>query len=128
MVDIVASTVAVLRRRRLPLPEVLARFIVRRAGRLAGIAIDRPGPVQTAPAVSCPTAIIHGTDDPIVPIREARRLGDAFKAPIRWFPVTGAKHLDVIDLGGRPLFEELAAALDHAAEASSASNKDRNIT
>ncbi len=123
MVDIVASTVAVLRRRRLPLPEVLARFVVRRAGRLAGIPIDRPGPVQTAPAVSCPTAIIHGMDDPIVPISEARRLGDAFPAPPRWFPVPGAKHLDVIDLGGQHLLEELAAALDQAAKENSASLK-----
>ena len=49
MVDIVASTVAVLRRRRLPFPKILARLVVRRAGRLAGMPIDRPGPVQTAP-------------------------------------------------------------------------------
>ena len=114
MVDIVASTAMVLRKRRLPFPEILARRVVRRAGRLAGMRIDRPGPVQIAPSVACPTAIIHGTEDVTVPLGEARRLAEAFPRPPRWFEVAGARHIDVIDKGGDPLLEQIAAFLEKA--------------
>jgi competence protein ComEC len=114
MVDIVASTAMVLRKHRLPFPEILARRVVRRAGKLAGMRIDRPGPVQTAPSVACTTAIIHGTDDAIVPVREARRLADAFPLAPHWFEVAGARHIDVIDKGGDPLLEQIAAVLEKA--------------
>ena len=115
MVDIVRSTATVLRRRRLAVPEVPGRLVVRRAGKLAGMRIDRPGPLETAPRVRCPTVIIHGTDDSIVPCEEARRLADAFPLPPHWFDVAGAKHIDVIDKGGEPLLEQIAAVLDKAA-------------
>ncbi len=116
MVDIVASTAAVLRRRRLPFPGFMARRVVRRAGRLAGIRIDQPGPVETATAVKCRTAIIHGTDDAIVPADEARRLADAFPSPPQFFEVPGAKHIDVIDKGGDPLLALIAGVLDATAD------------
>jgi competence protein ComEC len=115
MVDIVASTAMVMRKRRLPFPRILARRVVRRAGKLAGMPIDRPGPVEMAPGVKCRTAIIHGTDDAIVPLREARRLADAFATPPHWFEVSGAKHIDVIDRGGEPLLAQIAAVLEEAA-------------
>jgi alpha-beta hydrolase superfamily lysophospholipase len=114
MVDLVASTVAVLRRRRLPFPNMLARRVVRRASKLAGIPIDRPSPVETAPRVRCPTAVIHGTDDSIVPIQEARRLASAFPSSPCWFEIAGAKHIDVVDVGGQPLLEQVAAMLEKA--------------
>ncbi len=115
MVDIVASTAAVLRRRRLPFAHVLSRLVVRRAGKLAGMRIDHPGPVQTAGSVRCTTAIIHGMDDTIVPIVEARRLADAFPSPPQWFAVPGARHIDVVDKGGEPLLDQIAAVLENAA-------------
>ena len=115
MVDIVASTAAVLRRRRLPFPIFLARRVVRRAGKLAGMRIDRPGPVEAAPSVAVRPLIIHGTDDPIVPIREARRLAEAFPSPPRWFDVAGAKHIDVVDKGGELLLEQIARCSTEAA-------------
>jgi competence protein ComEC len=112
MVDIVASTMAVMRRRRLPFPRILAHLVVRRAGKLAGMPIDRPGPLQTAPTVHCSTAIIHGTDDPIVPIRDARRLAGTFPSPPRWFEIPGAKHTDVVDKGGAELLDQIVMSLD----------------
>ena len=124
MVDLVASTVAVLRRRRLPFARILARQVVRRAGRLAGMPIDRPSPLQTAPGVRCPTAMIHGTDDSIVPIQEARRLASAFSPPPCWFEIAGAKHIDVVDVGGQPLLEQVAAVLDQAVDAKARWSKE----
>ena len=112
---IVSSTATVLRRRRLPFPRFLAGLVVRRAGKLAGMRIDRPGPLKTAPSVTCPTVIIHGMDDLIVPREEARRLADAFPLQPHWFDVAGAKHIDVIDKGGEPLLEQIAAVLEKAA-------------
>jgi uncharacterized protein len=117
MVDLVASTAAVLRRRRLPFPRILARRVVRRASRLAGMPIDRPSPVETAPRVRFPTAMIHGTDDSIVPIQEARRLASAFACPPHWFEVAGAKHIDVVDVGGQPLLAQVAGVLEEALSA-----------
>ena len=116
MVDIVDSTAVVLRRRRIPFPMVLARQIVRRAGKVAGMRIDRPGPVEAASNVGCRTLILHGTDDPIVPMREARRLAEAFSSPPHWFDVAGAKHIDVIDKGGEMLLDQIARVLAEAAE------------
>ena len=124
MVDLVASTVVVLRRRRLPFPKILARRVVRRASRLAGMPIDRPSPVETAPLVRCPTVMIHGTDDSIVPIQEARRLAGAFPRPPCWFEIKGAKHIDVVDVGGQALLEQVAAVLEKAVGAMGAVEKE----
>jgi beta-lactamase superfamily II metal-dependent hydrolase/alpha-beta hydrolase superfamily lysophospholipase len=117
MVDLVASTVAVLRKRRLPFSRFHARRVVRRASRLAGMPIDRPSPVESAPSVRCPTAIIHGTDDLIVPIQDARRLAEAFRNQPRWFEIIGAKHIDVVDIGGDDLLARIARFLDEVIEA-----------
>jgi alpha-beta hydrolase superfamily lysophospholipase len=123
MVDLVASTAVVLRRRRLPFPSFLARRIVRRASKLAGIPIDRPSPLELAGSVRCPTAIIHGTDDPIVPSQDARRLADAFPSAPHFFEIEGAKHIDVVDLGGEGLLERVALMLQSAVGAKSEAEK-----
>ena len=114
LVDLFASTVVVLRRRRFPFPKFLARRVVRRARRVAGMPIDRPSPMETAPLVRCPTVVIHGTDDSIVPIGDARRLASAFARPPCWFKIKGAKHIDVVDVGGQPLLEQVAVMLERA--------------
>jgi pimeloyl-ACP methyl ester carboxylesterase len=116
MVDLVASTAKVLRRRRIPFSRILAPLVVRRAGKLAGMRIDRPGPVQIAASVNCPTVILHGTDDLIVPVDEARRLAAAFPSPPHWFDVSGAKHIDVVDKGGQAILDQVALVLDQAAQ------------
>jgi len=115
MVDINASMAVVLRDRWLPFPKLLARLVIRRAGKLVGMPLDRPRPVESAARVECFTAFVHGTDDPLVAIAEARRLADAFPSPPRWFDVPGAKHTDVVEMGGDELLDRIAAFLDEAA-------------
>ncbi len=112
MVDLDASVAVLLRKKWLPFPELLARLVTRRAGKLAGVSLSRPRPIDSAPCVTCPTLIVHGTDDWLVPIAEARRLADAFPTPPRWFDVAGAGHTNVIAKGAEPLFEQIAAFLD----------------
>jgi competence protein ComEC len=117
MVDLGVSIVKVLRRRRLPFPNLLASLIACRAGKLAGVPIHRPRPIDLAPDVTCPTLIVHGTNDTIVTLNEARRLADAFAKQPRWFEVPDARHTDVVDKGGAELLDRIAAFLDEAAGA-----------
>ena len=67
-------------RRMIPFPKLMARLVTRRAGRLAGVPIHAPRPIDSARQVTCPTLILHGTNDTVVSIDEARRLADAFPA------------------------------------------------
>ncbi len=114
MVDLNASVAALLRGRRIPFPRQLARLITRRAGRLAGVALNRPRPIDLASSVTCATLIVHGTEDSLVPISEARRLADAMASPPRWFDVPGAGHINVIAVGGDELIDHIAAFLDES--------------
>jgi competence protein ComEC len=115
MVDIERSTAVILRRRRIPLPNLLARLVIRRAGKLAGMPIDRPGPIESARKARCRTMIVHGTDDNLVPISDARRVADAFVSPPRWLDVAGANHTNVLEKGADVLLVEIARFLDEAA-------------
>jgi competence protein ComEC len=124
MVDLDASVAVVLRKKRLTFSKLLARLVTRRAGKLAGVSLSRPRPIDSAPRVACPTLIVHGTDDRLVVIAEARRLADAFPTRPRWFDVAGAGHTNVIDKGAEPLFEQIAAFLDEASRSTEPSRSE----
>ena len=118
MVDLEDSVAALLRARRLPFSKQFAHLITRRASKLAGVALNHPRPIDLAPKVTCATLIVHGTNDPLVPIDEARRLADALASPPRWFDVEGAGHINVIAVGGEALIDHIAAFLDEVAQPS----------
>jgi pimeloyl-ACP methyl ester carboxylesterase len=115
MVDLEASMAIALRRRKIPCAKLMTRLITRRAGKLAGVPIHRPRPIDSAPEVACPTLIVHGTNDTIVTLEEAHRLADAFPTQPRWYEVPDARHTDVVDKGGENLLNRIAAFLDEAA-------------
>lgn len=114
MVDLDSSVAALLRSRRLPFARHLARLITRRAAKLAGVSLSRPRPIELASNVHCATLIIHGTDDALVPIDDARQLAAALASTPRWFDVPGAGHINVISVGGDDLIDHIAAFLDEA--------------
>jgi len=59
--------------------------------------------------VTAPLLILHGTDDPAIPVAEAHRLYDAAHEPKMIFIADGAGHLDAWEGGGERLaFEALA--------------------
>ena len=59
--------------------------------------------------VTAPLLILHGTDDPAIPVAEAHRLYDAAHEPKMIFIADGARHLDAWEGGGERLaFEALA--------------------
>ena len=114
MVDLDVSMALVLRRRKVPFPALMARLVTRRAGKLAGVPIHSPRPIDSARKVACPTLVLHGTNDTIVAIDEARSLADAFPAAPRWIEVPDARHTDVVDKGGEELLDRIATFLDEA--------------
>jgi pimeloyl-ACP methyl ester carboxylesterase len=117
LVDLAAAVAVPLRRRRFPMSGLLARLILRRASKLAGMPLDRPRPIDLAPRVTCPVLILHGSDDTLVPAAAARRLATAFPDPPVWVDVPGAGHSDVVDTGGEPILDQVAAFLGKAAGA-----------
>jgi pimeloyl-ACP methyl ester carboxylesterase len=49
-----------------------------------------------AARVTCPTLLLHGTEDEIVPVRHADTLAAAFPTPPRVIRTVGATHNDAI--------------------------------
>ncbi len=101
-----------IRRFRLPGPRLLARLIARRAEALAGVSLTRPRPLDLAPRVAVPTLIVHGSNDTLVALSDAQRLADAFPAAASLIEVTGARHTDILDVGGPALLDRITAFLD----------------
>ena len=124
MVDLVVSMTHVLRRRKIPFPKLMARLVTRRAGKLAGVPIHLPAPIESVRHVTCPTLILHGTNDTVVSIDEARRLADAFPAPPYWIEVPDARHTDVVDKGGEAILDRVAEFLDEATSSAVARRVD----
>jgi uncharacterized protein len=116
MVDLDTSVAALLRKRGLRFTAMLARLITRRAGRIAGVPLHRPTPVDVAPRVACPALIVHGADDWLVPQADVRRLADAFPMPPRRIEVPGAGHSNVVGTGGEELVGRIVEFLDGMAE------------
>jgi competence protein ComEC len=114
LVDLAASLAVVLRTRRLPFPKLLARLVIRRAKKIVGLPIDQPSPIETASRSGCRSLIVHGVLDPLVAVGEARRLAGAFASPSCWIDVEGAKHNDVVDVGGDELLARIVTFLDDA--------------
>ena len=110
--DLEAAIAVMLRRFRLPGPRLLARLIARRAEALAGVSLTRPRPLDLAPRVAVPTLIVHGSNDALVALADAQRLADAFPAAAPLIEVAGARHTDILDVGGPELLDRIAAFLD----------------
>ena len=100
--------------RRLKVPGLFAPLVLLRAGMLAGVRLDRPRPIDLAPILRVPVLILHGGNDRLVPLAEARQLAGAFAEPARLIEVAGAGHGDVVVVGGPGLLDEVGAFLDAA--------------
>ena len=114
--DLEAAITVMVRRSRLPWPRLVARLVARRAEALAGVSLTRPRPLDLAPRVTVPALIVHGSKDTLVALADARRLADAFPVPASFIEVEGARHTDILDVGGEPLLDRIAAYLDAATE------------
>jgi alpha-beta hydrolase superfamily lysophospholipase len=113
-VDLAATLTDVLRRKHLPLPGLLARLALHRAARLAGVSLARPRPIDSAARIDRPALVVHGTDDTLIPLADARRLARSFPRPAPFIEVAGAGHGNVVETGGPPLLDRIATFLDEA--------------
>jgi pimeloyl-ACP methyl ester carboxylesterase len=66
--------------------------------------------------VHAPILIVHGTRDEVVPFEMGRRLFAAASEPKRFYPVEGAGHNDVIEVGGDAYLQQLAAFVGRSYE------------
>jgi alpha-beta hydrolase superfamily lysophospholipase len=123
--DLEEAIVVMLRRLRLPAPRWLARMIAARAEALTGVSLTRPRPIDTAPLVHAPTLIVHGADDSLVLLADARRLADAFRHPAALIEVPGARHANVVDVGGADLLDCIAGFLDESVRANQSATVER---
>ena len=112
--DLKSAVVAVLRRLKIPIPEALAPLLLRRARALAGVSLDRPRPIDFAPLVAAPTLILHGFDDLIAPVADARSLAAAFPRTAEIIEVSGAGHANVVGIGGDALTGRIGGFLNEA--------------
>ena len=107
MADLELAMAVWFRNHRFPCAHLLARLVTRRAGRLAGVSLTWPRPIDVAPRVLCPVLIVHGSDDQLVTVREVRRLAGGFPNATGLIEVPGARHADVISVGGDALLERI---------------------
>ena len=113
--DLKSPVAAVLRRLRIPLSRAFARLILIRARALAGVALDHPLPIDLAAQVHARVLILHGSNDLIAPITDARGLANAFPVPAQILEVAGAGHANVVGIGGDGLMDRVGEFLDEAA-------------
>ncbi|KAF0095128.1 MAG: hypothetical protein E1N59_1174 [Puniceicoccaceae bacterium 5H] len=55
--------------------------------------------------ITCPTLVLHGTDDEIVPYGQARKLAERLGGPVETYWVEGAGHNDLPDVAGALYWE-----------------------
>lgn len=58
--------------------------------------------------VTCPIFLAHGTADDFVPYPMMGRLAARAKAPVTTYPIQGANHNDIFNIGGEAMIEKLA--------------------
>ena len=64
---------------------------------LVGLALaERYDTLAAAPRVGCPSLVVHGEVDSIIPAELGRRGADALPEPTRWLAVAGAGHNDLL--------------------------------
>jgi pimeloyl-ACP methyl ester carboxylesterase len=66
---------------------------------------ERYDSLAAAPAVRVPALVVHGERDRIIPVGHGERVARALGGEVRWVPVTGAGHNDL--LGQPEVWEEL---------------------
>jgi alpha-beta hydrolase superfamily lysophospholipase len=112
--DLTETLATVLRRKHIPGSKLLARLILRRAHRLAGVSLARPRPIDLVRRITRPALVVHGTGDRLIPTDDARRLARSFPRPATFIEVAGAGHADVVEVGGADLLDRIATFLDEA--------------
>ena len=73
---------------------------------LVHLELDNVGRMR---GIHCPTLILHGTADMLVPIRMGRDVAAAAAGPVEFVMIEGAGHNDTYDMGGQRYRDKIAA-------------------
>ena len=85
----------------LHLPAWVSDLTLNRAGTLAGFDPDAVSPERSARSIAPrPVLLIHGTDDPRIPLAHAERLRTALGPSAEWYAVPGGGHEELWRAGG----------------------------
>jgi pimeloyl-ACP methyl ester carboxylesterase len=68
------------------------RILIRRIARTEGLDLSEADPVRAARRVACPTVVVHGEDDDLVPIRFAPRVYEALAGEKSFWRVPRCGH------------------------------------
>jgi hypothetical protein len=60
-----------------------------------------------APTVKCSVLVLHGTDDQTIPIKFAQKQVSFFKSQVRFVPIQGAGHNDILNFGDGIFWKEI---------------------
>lgn len=112
LLDLHAAVASILRNRRLPGSRFLARRVLRRANRLARVALDRPRLEEVAPRIQCAVLIVQGTEDSLASMSTVRALADRFAGTAEVVEVPGAGHTNVVGVGGEDLWRQILGFLN----------------
>jgi len=118
-IDLHRTAATLIRRYGLPGSRPLAALVLRRAGRLAGVSLHRPRPIDVAPRVAVPALILRGTGDALVSESETSALAAALGGPVETVAVPSARHSKIVDVGGPALIDRVGEFLDRAVGVSS---------
>jgi pimeloyl-ACP methyl ester carboxylesterase len=81
---------------------------------------DRYDTLAAATRVRCPTLVVHGGHDSLIPAAQGRRVFEALPEPKRWVEVPGAGHNDL--LGRDEAWTAIASALAAARQRSTSTS------
>lgn len=71
--------------------------------------------------VRAPVLVVHGTRDETVPFSMGQRLFEAAPEPKWFYPVEGATHNDVVEVGGQRYLQQVKALIEAGSSGSAAS-------
>jgi len=70
--------------------------------------------LQKIHLVHAPILIVHGTSDEVIPFAMAQQLFAAAPEPKRFYPVEGAGHNDLLEVGGKSYLDGLKSFVDNS--------------
>lgn len=91
LLDWRATLAATARRRRIPGP--MARLVLHQLQRQIGVSLDDLDESRQGPALRMPVLVVHGSDDPTVPIATSRRLRAAAPDRVTLVELPGVGHV-----------------------------------
>ena len=65
--------------------------------------------------IECPKLFVHGQKDETVPFPQGKALFDNAREPKRFYPIAGASHNDVVEVGGKAYLDFLQEFIDSCA-------------